>query len=245
MAAPKAEVLPTPFSVIGEGPHWDADTQSLYYNDIYGSEASILRYDFNENKTYLAKIGELMLLLCRRMLKLMNILIVTEDGEPVVSFIIPVEGTTDQFAVGIGRRVGVIQWNGKSTQANLLRIVFEVEKDPSFKFNRFNDAKADPKGRFFGGTMRLEECGDLFASTSGSLYRYAKDEQVAKLKTNISVSNGLAWNEKTNKFYYIDTCQLNIKEFDYDPNTGDLCEYNTMSSSTDLNIALITTLFAS
>lgn len=59
MATPKVEVVPSPISIIGEGPHWDADTQSLYYNDIYGNEASILRYDFNENKTYTALIGML------------------------------------------------------------------------------------------------------------------------------------------------------------------------------------------
>lgn len=121
-----------------------------------------------------------------------------------------------------------MQWNGKSPKAKLVRIAFEVEKDASFKFNRFNDAKADPKGRFYGGTMRLEECGDLFDSTSGSLYRYAKGEDVATLKTNISVSNGLAWNEKTNKFYYIDSCQLNVKEYDYEPKTGNLCMYTSI-----------------
>lgn len=142
----------------------------------------------------------------------------------MVSFIIPVEGTKDQFAIGIGRRVGIIQWNGVSATAKLLRIAFEVEKDIALKFNRFNDAKADPKGRFFGGTMRLEECGDLFDSTSGNLYRFAKGEEVQVLKKNISVSNGLAWNEQLKKFYFIDSCQLDVKEFDYDPETGKLCK---------------------
>jgi len=198
--APTVEKLPSPLSVIGEGPHWDADTQSLYYNDIYGKDSSILRYDFKENKTYSATI----------------------DGEPVVSFIIPVAGTSDQFAVGIGRRVGVVQWDGKSSKAKLVRIAFEVEKGDEFKTNRFNDAKADASGRLYAGTMRLEECGDLFASFSGSLYKYIQGESVDKLRGNISVSNGLAWDFNTNKFYYIDTCQLDIKEFDYDPKTGNL-----------------------
>jgi len=200
MAEPNVEVLPSPFSVIGEGPHWDVDTQSLYYNDIYGNQASILRYDLKQNRTYSAVV----------------------EGEPVVSFVIPVEGTKDQFAIGIGRRVGVVQWDGVSSTVKVLRIALEVEKDASFKFNRFNDAKSDPKGRFFGGTMRLEECGDLFGSSSGSLYSLAEGEEVKVLKTNVSVSNGLAWNEQKKKFYYIDTCQLDVKEFDYDPDTGNI-----------------------
>jgi len=197
-ATVKVENLPSPISVIGEGPHWDVESQSLYYNDIYGHESSVLRYDYRENKTYTATI----------------------DGEPVVSFIIPVANTTDQFAVGIGRRVGVIQWDGKSPKAKLVRVVFEVETGPAYKDNRFNDAKADPSGRFYGGTMRLEECGDLFASANGSFYKYAPEEGVVKLRENVSVSNGLTWNAKTNKFYYIDTCQIDVKEFDYDPKTG-------------------------
>lgn len=59
MAEVKVEVVPSPTSIIGEGPHWDADSQSLYYNDIYGNQASILRYDIKENKTYTAVIGKL------------------------------------------------------------------------------------------------------------------------------------------------------------------------------------------
>lgn len=57
----KVEVLPSPTSQIGEGPHWDVDTQSLYYNDIYGRDASVHRFDYAENKTYSATIGK-----CRR-----------------------------------------------------------------------------------------------------------------------------------------------------------------------------------
>lgn len=52
----KVEVLPGPISVIGEGPHWDEASQSLYYNDIYGEINTIHRYDYAQNKTYSASI---------------------------------------------------------------------------------------------------------------------------------------------------------------------------------------------
>lgn len=90
----KVEVISSsPKSVLGEGPHWDEQSQSLLYNDIYGTDASVLRYDYNENKVYSAKI----------------------DGEPIVGFIIPVANTTktcdfDEYAVGLSRRVGIIHW---------------------------------------------------------------------------------------------------------------------------------------
>lgn len=204
MASPtfKVKLVSSPKSVLGEGPHWDADSQSLYYNDIYGTEFSILRYDLSENKTYGATI----------------------DGEPVVSFIIPVAGTTDQFAVGIGRRVGIVQWDGKSPKGKLLRIALEVEHADEFKENRFNDAKADPTGRLYAGTMRKEDCGDLFKLSHGALYTFAANESVTTLRDPVRISNGLAWNEKKNKFYFIDSCDLNVKEFNYDPATGSICK---------------------
>lgn len=196
----KVEVVPSPQSVLGEGPHWDEATQSLYYNDIYGKEASILRYDYKEKKVYSAKI----------------------DGEPVVSFIIPVANTTDQYAVGIGRRVGIIQWDGVSPKAKLGTIAFDVEDGKVD--NRFNDAKADPVGRFYGGTMRLEALGDLFKVAGGTFYRYIKGEGVKDLLNNIHVSNGLAWNEVEQKFYFIDSVKFDVKEFDYDPKYGNICK---------------------
>lgn len=192
----KVEVLPSPKSVLGEGPHWSEEQQSLYYNDIYGDKESILRYDFKENKVYSAKI----------------------DGEPIVGFIIPV--SADEFAVGLDRRVGVVQWDGISSKANLVRTVFEVE-DKSNN-TRFNDSKADPFGRFFGGTMRVEGAGDLFDVAAGTFYKYVKGEGVQKLIPNIYVSNGMAWNLNENKFYYIDSCLFNIREYDYDPTNGSI-----------------------
>lgn len=121
----KVEALPSPNLVLGESPHWDEAHQSLFYNDIYGKEASILRYDYAENKVYSATI----------------------DGEKVIGFIIPVANTTDEYAVGLGRRVGIVHWDGISSKAKLGPIAFEADESDE---NRFNDSKADPVGRFYG-----------------------------------------------------------------------------------------------
>lgn len=197
----KVEVVSaSPKSDLGEGPHWDEASQSLYYTDIYGKDESILRYDFKEDKVYSAQI----------------------DGEPVVSFILPVANQTDQFALGIGPRVGVVHWDGHSKKARLGAIAFEVDEDSST--NRFNDAKCDPVGRFYGGTMRFERLGDLFDIAGGTFYRYIKGEGVKGLLHKVHCSNGLAWNEKENKFYFIDSIKLDVKEFDYDPKSGNICK---------------------
>lgn len=193
-------VSSTPKSNIGTRPHWDEATQSLFYTDIYGTDASILRYDTKENKVYAA----------------------TVDQEPVVSFIIPVANATDKYAIGIGHRVGIIRWDGKSSKACLESIAFEVEHGRND--TRFNDAKADPTGRFYGGTMRLEALGSLFEIASGTFYRYTHDEGATELLHNIFISNGMTWDQENKKFYYIDSGIMDVKEFDYDPKSGNICE---------------------
>uniref|UniRef100_A0A6B2E813 Regucalcin n=1 Tax=Phlebotomus kandelakii TaxID=1109342 RepID=A0A6B2E813_9DIPT len=202
MATYKVDQLPAPLANLGEGPHWDWKTQNLYYVDIYGNTVgTINRYCYKENKVYTATI----------------------EKEPVISFIVPVEGNDAEFAVGIGRRVGIVTWDGKSPMAKVTRLVGQVEQDdPKYKTNRFNDGKADPKGRLFAGTMRLEAVGDCFDARLGALYRFTKGGVYDKLKSNIGISNGLAWNEKTNKFYYIDSCALDVKEHSYNPVTGEI-----------------------
>lgn len=178
-----------------EGPHWDEATQSLYYIDIF--ESTIFRYVYCENKTYHAKI---------------DALLTTKLG-----FIVPVEDKPDQFIVGAGPQLVIIQWDGKSTIAKQVGIYSQVEAD--IKITRFNDGKVDPKGRVFAGTLRSEEHGDVFGARIGNFYRF-ENGTPTKLRGNISVSNGLAWDERRNKFYYIDSADFDIKEFDYDPSSG-------------------------
>lgn len=190
----------SPKSNIGTRTHWQEELQSLFYVDIFGTEASILRYDVRENEVYTA----------------------TVDQEPAVSFIIPIADKPEKYAIGIGRRVGIVRWDGKSPQVSVESIAFEVDhgKDNT----RFNDAKADPFGRFYGGTMRYENLGNFFEIAAGTFYRYVPDEGPTELLHNIYISNGLAWDKKRNKFYYIDSCKMDVKEYDYEPASGDICK---------------------
>lgn len=195
------EQLPSPKSLCGEGPHWDEATQSLYYIDIYGPESTILRYDLKENKTYAA----------------------TVDNEPLMTFVLPVGGTDDQFLVGTKNEAKIIRWDGVSSKGDLIRTAFRIETDMVYN-NRLNDAKADPVGRFYGGTQRFAECNGPDNFPNASLYCYDRDHGVKRLRENVFISNGLTWNTKTNKFYYIDSCVYDVKEFDYNVTTGHLCE---------------------
>lgn len=72
--------------------------------------------------------------------------------------------------------------------------------------------------------MHYEKFGDLLEVAAGTFYRYIKGEGVKDLLHNIHVSNGLAWNEKEKKFYFIDSCKFDVKEYDYDQKSGDICK---------------------
>jgi sugar lactone lactonase YvrE len=72
--------------------------------------------------------------------------------------------------------------------------------------------------------LHTELHADIFEKRLGTFYRYTKSEQFVPLIQNVGISNGLAWNAKENKFYFVDSVDFDIKEFDYDPVTGNLCE---------------------
>ena len=82
---------------------------------------------------------------------------------------------------------------------------------------RFNDAKCDPRGRLWAGTMALDE-----SPQQGALYRVEPDGRSRQLRTGVTVSNGLAWSPDHRTLYYIDSPTRTVQAFDYDLDTGDL-----------------------
>jgi gluconolactonase len=184
----------TTMSLVGEAPFFDAETQNLYWTDIMGGQ--IFRMDTTTYRTYTARIL----------------------GENYISFIFPVDGTTNQYIIGAGKRLLLITWDGTTTMAQITRILAELPTDGV----RFNDAKTDSRGRLYLGTMITEETGNVFdfGKRVGSLYRYTMAEGLTEIKTKVGLSNGIAFNDKTNTMYFVDSYDLNIKQFGYDVKTG-------------------------
>lgn len=62
----------------------------------------------------------------------------------------PVEGTSNQFLVGVERKFQVVRWDGaEGSAATVVKELGEVDHgEPD---NRINDGKADPRGRVFAG----------------------------------------------------------------------------------------------
>ena len=82
---------------------------------------------------------------------------------------------------------------------------------------RFNDGRCDPSGRFWIGSMALDE-----RNGAAALYRFDKDKSIHLMLDNVSISNGIVWTSDKKKMYYVDSPTKQITEFDYDDITGEI-----------------------
>jgi sugar lactone lactonase YvrE len=88
---------------------------------------------------------------------------------------------------------------------------------------RMNDGKADPRGRFVGGTMRRQRPRDPVAA----LWSFA-DGRATQLVGGVRTSNGLAWSADHRTMYYIDTPTGRVDAFGYDPEAGTVADRRTV-----------------
>lgn len=77
---------------------------------------------------------------------------------------------------------------------------------------RFNDGKPDPAGRFLVGTK---------GPGNELLMRVDADETVTVFDGDLTLSNGIAWNDDGTLLYSVDTLNRRIHVRDYDPITGE------------------------
>jgi sugar lactone lactonase YvrE len=89
---------------------------------------------------------------------------------------------------------------------------------------RFNDARVDPRGSLWVGTMRNnvgpdgEDIGCSF--TNGVLYRLDPSGEISEWKHAIGISNTVAWSPDRRFFYIGDTTANVIYRYGYDERTG-------------------------
>ncbi|XP_059045627.1 regucalcin-like [Achroia grisella] len=181
--------------VLGEGPHWDEKQQALFFVSIH--DRTIHKYVLSTKEHTKTKL----------------------DGP--VGFIVPVEGTSDQFVVGVGRKFQVVRWDGRNNSpATVVKEIGEVDQHTN-PTTRLNDGKADPRGRLYAGTMGHEEPLGVFIPEQGAFFRL-DGSRIIKLSDKIGISNGLTWDLKEKAMYYIDSPELNIRRYDYNVETGEI-----------------------
>ena len=83
--------------------------------------------------------------------------------------------------------------------------------------NRMNDAACDLQGRFWVGSMALDE-----AQGAGSLHRVDLDGSVTRVLEDVSIGNGPAFSPDGRTLYLDDSGRAVTLAYDLDPGTGAL-----------------------
>jgi sugar lactone lactonase YvrE len=99
-----------------------------------------------------------------------------------------------------------------------------VELEAHLPGNRANDAKCDPSGRAWVGTMSYDE-----SRVEGSLYRLDRGPKVTLVLDGIGVSNGLGWSPDERTMYFIDTVTEEIRSYPFDLESGWIGEPSTLA----------------
>ncbi|XP_054258472.1 regucalcin-like [Macrosteles quadrilineatus] len=187
----------------GEGPHWDPTEQVLYYVDISGQ--ALHRYDPATKTDTSLKLDK------------------------PVALVVPVKDERNKFVVGLGRDLVVLTWDWNSGKHQISTLASVDQHETG---NRFNDGKADAKGRVWAGTMGPEKPVGNVLPDRGTLYRLDNDPSkpcVADVEIRpATISNGLTWSLDNKILYYIDTPLRRVDAFDFDLENGQISKRRTV-----------------
>ncbi|MGB6932053.1 MAG: SMP-30/gluconolactonase/LRE family protein [Acidobacteriaceae bacterium] len=140
-----------------------------------------------------------------------------EFPEPVTA----VNMTTrdDTLAVVLGSRV--ILWEPRTGQESPTS--FHLRGWP---YVRLNDARPDPRGSLWLGSMRNNINPDRTMSetggTDGVLYRLDPDGAISEWKSKLGVSNTVAWSPDQTLFYFGDSLANSVRCYDYNAIDGSI-----------------------
>jgi len=141
--------------------------------------------------------------------------------EPVTS----VNLTTDPDRLLLVLGSKIVVWSPRTHPA--IKTVFQLAASPQM---RFNDARVDPRGSLWVGTMRNNvgpqgENVDV-EFTGGVLYRIDPDGTATEWKSGIGIANTVAWSPDRKTFYFGDSAANSINSFSYDEETGTISGEN-------------------
>ncbi|XP_037052276.1 putative sugar lactone lactonase YvrE [Bradysia coprophila] len=186
-------VIP-PFKV-GFGGVWDPRVSSTYFVDHYSNNC--YRYSWIEDRMYKA----------------------TVETNFTISFLFPSREAVNQFLVGAGNTIILVEWDGASETAKLVKVVCEVEANTG---NIMNHAVASQFGELIFGTFAPKLCGANVTQGVYQLERNKNQSVVKTLFTDVKVTSGVAIDEKLSVLYHLDGCLQELTAYDRNVITGDL-----------------------
>ncbi len=178
-----------PRSELGESPFWHPDEQMLYWVDIPGLRIHRLNVFMNTTESW------------------------TMPSEP--GSIAPGrDAAGNASGLVIALRDGI--YRAREWGVALERLVL-ADHDPAT--TRFNDGKADPRGRFWAGTMyepRDANRARLFSLDCRNVNVQATAPVLELKADNAIIANGLAWSPDASTVYWADTPSHTIRAWDWD-----------------------------
>jgi sugar lactone lactonase YvrE len=103
----------------------------------------------------------------------------------------------------------VVRFDPKKGLASVEEIVVLERDRPQ---NRLNDGKVDPWGRFWVGSMQIDE-----TASSGRLWCVTASGQASLHRDHIGVANSLAFDEERRQMYFADSFSRTIEQTSLDP----------------------------
>lgn len=91
------------------------------------------------------------------------------------------------------------------------------DPEPELVDTRLNDAKVDPQGRYWCGSMNKD-----FAAPNASLYRLDSDLTWTRADSGFTVSNGIAFSHDGKRMYFSDSRVDRSYQYDFDAGMGAL-----------------------
>lgn len=130
----------------------------------------------------------------------------TIEGGAMVCAVAPWEG--DTVLVALADALAAVD-----VAAGSVRRLIEIPHErPGM---RCNDGACDPQGRFWIGSMALDE-----SPRAGALYRYDPGGTLHTVLTGITLSNGLGWDRSGRLMYYVDSPTQRVDVLHFDGTSG-------------------------
>ncbi len=100
-----------------------------------------------------------------------------------------------------------------------------IDLEPDRPGNRANEARVDPRGRLWVGTM-----DDAEEQTSGALYRVSGGS-VSRQVDGVRISNTLCWSPDERTLYFADSAEQTIYAHAFSPDDGEVGERRVFATT--------------
>lgn len=204
----EARAVSSDRAVLGEGPLWDARYQCYWWIDIELKQLHCFRTEWARSLTW-------------QLDQIPGAVALRQGGGLVMALQFGFALLEPLSAERFSSLLSANSCGHDRRLAEDWKLTMLQSPEPDRPENRLNDGKIDPAGRFWAGTMRIDEHMTQF---TGTLYSLQANHSIRAHwgDGTIGVSNGMAWSSDSRKFFYVDSPRRLIYSFDYEQQAGEI-----------------------